>query len=62
MHNIESIFFFIYVFTLLVVSKNILRFISTLLQKEPKPLVYSDRGLIILGLSLSYIITYITHS
>jgi hypothetical protein len=32
---------------------------SALLQTEPKPLEYSDRELFLLGLSISYIITYI---
>ena len=59
MHNIESIYFFILVFTILVSLKNVLKFMSALLQREPKPLDYSNRELIILGLSISYIITYI---
>ena len=59
MHNIESIYFFILVFTILVSLKNVLKFMGALLQKEPKPMVYSNRELIFLGLSISYIITYI---
>jgi len=59
MHNIETIYLFIFVFTILVVLKNITKFISALLSKEPKPLVYNNRELIFLGLSLSYLITYI---
>jgi hypothetical protein len=59
MHNIETIYLFIFVFTILVTLRNVARFISALLQNEPKPLVYSNRELILFGLSLSYIITYI---
>jgi len=59
MHNIESTFFFIFVFTILIVFRNLFRIISTLLDKEPKKIVYTNRELIILGLSLSYIITFI---
>lgn len=59
MHSIETIYLFIFVFTILVTLRNVARFISALLQKEPKPLVYSNRELILVGLSLSYIITYI---
>ena len=59
MHNIESVYFFILVFTILVSLKNVLKFMSALLQREPKPLDYSNRELIFLGLSVSYIITYI---
>jgi hypothetical protein len=59
MHNIETIYLFIFVFTILVVFKNITKFISALLSSEPKLLVYNNRELIFLGLSLSYLITYI---
>jgi hypothetical protein len=59
MHNIETIYFFIFVFTILVSLKNVTKFIGALLQKEPKPLVYSSRELIFLGLAVSYIITYL---
>jgi hypothetical protein len=59
MHNIETIYLFIFVFTILVVLKNITKFISALLSSEPKLLVYNNRELIFLGLSLSYLITYI---
>jgi len=41
--------------------KNVLKFMGALLQREPKPLDYSNRELIILGLSISYIITYILY-
>jgi len=39
--------------------KNVTKFIGALLQREPKPLVYSNRELIFLGISISYIITYL---
>jgi len=59
MHNIDAIYFFIFVFTILVSLKNVTKFIGALLQREPKPLVYSNRELIFLGLAISYIITYL---
>lgn len=59
MHNIETIYLFIFVFTILVTLKNVTKFISALLQKDPKPIIYSNRELILFGLSLSYLITYI---
>jgi len=59
MHNIETIYLFVFVFTILVSLKNVTKFIGALLQREPKPLVYGNRELIFLGLSISYIITYI---
>ena len=61
MHNIETIYFFIFVFTILVSLKNAAKFLGALLQKEPEPMVYSDRELIFLAISISYIITYILH-
>ena len=59
MHNIDTIYFFIFVFTVLVSLRNVTKFVSALLQKEPKPLVYSNKELIFIGLSISYIITYL---
>jgi hypothetical protein len=59
MRNIDTIYLFIFVFTILVSFKNVIKFMSALLQTEPKPLEYSDRELFLLGLSISYIITYI---
>jgi hypothetical protein len=59
MHNIETIYLFVFVFTILVLLRSVTKFVSALLQKEPKPLVYSNRELIALGLSISYLITYI---
>lgn len=59
MNNVESIFFFIFVFTTLVVLRNINKVISALMQKEVKPITFGNRELITLGLSISYIITYI---
>ena len=58
MLNISTIFFFVFVFAILVVIKNAFKFIGALLQKEPHPMVMSNGELIILGLSISYIITY----
>ncbi len=61
MYKIESIYFFIFIFTFLVSLKHVMKFIGALLSKEPKPLVYSNRELIFLGLSISYIITYLLY-
>jgi hypothetical protein len=60
MHNIDTIYLFIFVLTILVSLKNVVKFISALLQREPKPLDYSNRELFLLGISISYIITYLT--
>jgi len=59
MHNIDTIYLFIFVFTILVTLMNVLKFLRALLQKEPKPLVLSNRELLLLGTSISYLITYL---
>jgi hypothetical protein len=56
MHNISI---FLLVFTILVSIRGLNKVISTLLQKEPQPVNFSNRELIYLGLSISYVITYI---
>lgn len=59
MLNTSTAFFFVFIFTILVVVRNTFKFIGALLQKEPHPMVMSNGGLIFLGLSISYIITYL---
>jgi hypothetical protein len=59
MHNIDTVYFFIFVFSILVVLKNTSKVLVALLEKNPKPLVYSNRELLALALSISYIITFI---
>jgi len=59
MHNISTIYLFIFVFTILVTLLNVLKFLRALLQDQPKPLVLSNRELILLGVSISYLITYL---
>jgi len=59
MSNIENIFLFIFVFTILISLRGLFKIIGSLVQKEPTPLKFSNRELIFLGLSISYIITYI---
>jgi hypothetical protein len=62
MHNIDTIYLFIFVFTILVTLLNVLKFLRALLQKEPKPLVLSNRELILLGISISYLVTYLSQT
>jgi hypothetical protein len=61
MHNVEAIYFFIYVFAILFALKNAFKVVSALLQKNPKPLEYSNRELISLGATISYILTYLIY-
>ncbi len=59
MLNIESLFYFILIFSILTLSKFLFKILGTLLQKEPQQIRFSDRDLIYFGLALSYIITFI---
>jgi hypothetical protein len=59
MFNIESIYFFVFVFTILMVLRTVTNFVGSLLQTPPKKMVMSNRELFLNGLSLSYILTYI---
>jgi hypothetical protein len=59
MHNIDTIFLFIFVFSILNVVRIVFLFIRSLLQETPQQVILSSRGILLLGLSLSYIITYI---
>lgn len=59
MFNLQAICLFIFVFTTLVLLKNFTKIIIALLHKDPKPIVYGKWEIIFLGLSISYIITYI---
>jgi hypothetical protein len=60
MHNINTIYFFIFVFTILVSLLNVFKLLRALLQKEPQPLVLGNRELLLLGVSISYLITYLS--
>lgn len=59
MLNVDTVFFYTFVFSILVISRLLFKFLGTLLQKEPKPLVLSNRELIFTGLVISYLITYL---
>jgi hypothetical protein len=59
MINAEFISFFIFIFSFLIILRNFILVLGSLVQEEPKPIVYTTYSLIVLGCSLSYIITYI---
>jgi hypothetical protein len=62
MYKLESIFLFSFIFSVLTVLRTVIRFIGTLLQSQPERIVLSNRVLIYLALSVSYIITYLIKS
>jgi hypothetical protein len=59
MYSFETIFLFIFIFTILFVSRIIFRFVSALSKNPPERFILSGRELIFLGLSLSYIVTFL---
>ncbi len=59
MTNINTIYLFVFVFSLIAVFRVVFRFIVSLLQSEPKKFVLNGRETIFFGLFLSYIITYL---
>lgn len=59
MLNIDSIFLFIFIFSILTLLKTLFKIISAVSQKNPQPIFNSDTALLLQGLAISYIITYI---
>ncbi len=58
MFNIDTLFLFFNVFSILLVLRVIYRFISALLSNPPTRLIMNNRELIFFGISLAYTITY----
>jgi hypothetical protein len=59
MNNLNTIFLFFFIFSVLTVVRTAFRFIRALSQTPPKPLEFSGRELIFLGIAVSYCLTYI---
>jgi hypothetical protein len=59
MFNLDSLFLFTFIFSIMAVLRTVFRFVRALLQDPPTPLVLSSRELIFLGMSISYILTYL---
>jgi uncharacterized protein YebE (UPF0316 family) len=59
MYSLETIFLFIFIFTILFVTRITFRFINALMKNPPEQFVLSGRELVFFGLSLSYILTYL---
>jgi hypothetical protein len=58
MYNLDTLFLFINIFSILFVLRVVYRFISALLSDPPTKLIMSNRELIFLGITLAYTITY----
>jgi len=59
MNNINTIFLFFFIFSVLTVLRTVIGFIRALSQNPPQPLALSGRELILLGITVSYCLTYL---
>jgi hypothetical protein len=59
MYNIDTIFLYLNVFSILFVLRVSYKFISALLSNPPRKLILGNRELIFFGVSLAYVITYL---
>jgi hypothetical protein len=59
MNNLDTIFLFIFIFSVLTVVRTVFRFIRALSLTPPTRLELSGRELIFLGLSVTYCLTYL---
>jgi hypothetical protein len=59
MTNINTLYLFVFIFSILSIFKIFLKFAISLLQSNPKPIVLSGREIFLYGLSLTYIITFL---
>jgi hypothetical protein len=59
MNDFNTIYLFVFIFSVLTVLRTVFRFIVSLLQETPQKLVLSSRELIFLAISISYCLTYI---
>jgi len=58
MYNIDSLFLFLNIFSILIILRVIHRFMSALLSNPPIPMVMTNKELIVLGISIAYTLTY----
>ena len=59
MSDTNTIYLFVFIFSLLTVLRTVSRIISSLFSNPPKPMVWDKWELMFLGLSISYCLTYI---
>jgi len=59
MSNLDTLYLFVFIFSVLTVLRTVFRFIVSLLQEVPQKLVLNSRELLILSISISYCLTYI---
>jgi hypothetical protein len=59
MDNLNTIFLFVFIFSVLTVLRTVGRIISSLFSNPPKPIVWGKWELIFLGFAISYCLTFI---
>jgi hypothetical protein len=59
MNNLSTIYLFLFIFVTLNILRNVFRFIRALSSTPPQRLILSDKDLILLGVSVSYFLTYL---
>jgi hypothetical protein len=59
MTNIGTIYLFVFVFSILLNLRTTFKFIISLLQDTPQKMVLSGGEILLNGLTLSYVITYL---
>jgi hypothetical protein len=57
--DIKTILLFIFIFSILTVSRTVIRLIGSLISNPPKRFLLNNGELIYLGLAISYCLTYI---
>jgi hypothetical protein len=59
MDSINTIFLFVFIFSVLTVLRTVARLVSSLFSNPPKRFLWNRGELIYLGLAISYCLTYI---
>lgn len=59
MNNFDEVLFFLFIFSILIMIRSTFVVISALYQNPPQKVEFSDKALIILGISISYFFTYL---
>jgi hypothetical protein len=59
MYSLNAIFLFLFIFSILILVRELLTIVFRMVQNIPKPKPYSDLNLFVIASSISYIITYI---
>jgi hypothetical protein len=59
MTDINTIYLFVFIFSTLTVVKTVGKIISSLFSDQPKPIVWGKWELILIGLAITYCLTYI---